>query len=67
MTLLVGQYEGERLRHAGKVGTGYDTRTLRDLRERLDGLERDRSPFADEVRERARTAPGDRSRAAAGR
>lgn len=51
--LLVGHYEGERLRYAGKVGTGYDTRTLRDLRERLDRLERDRSPFADEVRERA--------------
>ncbi|WP_433869533.1 non-homologous end-joining DNA ligase [Saccharopolyspora sp. CA-218241] len=51
--LLVGYYEGSRLRYAGKVGTGYDERTLRDLKERLDRLGRDRSPFADEVGERA--------------
>lgn len=36
-------------RYAGKVGTGYDTRTLTELRSRLDGLA---SPFADRVRER---------------
>ncbi|NUS11923.1 MAG: ATP-dependent DNA ligase [Streptomyces sp.] len=50
--LLVGYHEGGRLRYAGKVGTGYDTRTLRSLRERLDALAADRSPFADPVRER---------------
>ncbi|MFI0941533.1 non-homologous end-joining DNA ligase [Streptomyces sp. NPDC021020] len=50
--LLVGYHEGGRLRYAGKVGTGYDTRTLRALRERLDALETGRSPFADPVRER---------------
>ncbi|MGW8375946.1 non-homologous end-joining DNA ligase [Streptomyces sp. ODS28] len=51
--LLVGYYEeGGRFRYAGKVGTGYDQKTLRALRSRLDGLETDRSPFADRVRER---------------
>ncbi|MCX2182117.1 non-homologous end-joining DNA ligase [Streptomyces sp. SKN60] len=52
--LLLGYYQDGRLRYAGKVGTGYDTATLRGLRRRLDGLERQRSPFADaEVRGRA--------------
>ncbi|GAA2813355.1 non-homologous end-joining DNA ligase [Saccharopolyspora taberi] len=51
--LLVGYYEQRKLRYAGKVGTGYDQATLRDLRSRLDRLSRDGSPFADEVRERA--------------
>jgi len=31
--LLVGYYEGGLLRYAGKVGTGFDTQTLLDLRE----------------------------------
>jgi DNA ligase D-like protein (predicted ligase) len=44
--LLVGYYEGGKLRYAGKVGSGYDTATLRDLRRRLSRLERQRSPFA---------------------
>lgn len=55
--LLLGYYEqsgdGRRLRYAGKAGTGYDHRTLLDLRRRLDGMGVDRSPFADPVRERA--------------
>lgn len=52
--LLLGYYDdAERLRYAGKVGTGYDERTLRDLRRRLDQLAVDRRPFADSVRERA--------------
>lgn len=51
--LLLGHYEGERLRYAGKVGTGYDTTTLRTLRRRLDDLGQERSPFAaGEVRDR---------------
>ncbi|MEU7305857.1 non-homologous end-joining DNA ligase [Streptomyces sp. NPDC007206] len=49
--LLLGYHDGDRLRYAGKVGTGFDRRTLLDLRERLDGLRRDSSPFAGEVRE----------------
>jgi bifunctional non-homologous end joining protein LigD len=44
--LLVGYFEGGRLRYAGKVGTGYDGETLRDLAARLKKLETDESPFA---------------------
>jgi DNA ligase D-like protein (predicted ligase) len=51
--LLIGYHQDGRLRYAGKVGTGYDTKTLIDLRHRLDGLQQDRSPFDDEIRERA--------------
>jgi bifunctional non-homologous end joining protein LigD len=47
--LLIGYHEGERLRYAGKVGTGYDNATLRALRARLDGMAQPASPFADEV------------------
>lgn len=47
--LLVGYYEGDELRYAGKVGTGYDDEFLREFRDRLDGLSRKTSPFADEV------------------
>jgi bifunctional non-homologous end joining protein LigD len=47
--LLVGYYEAEggeqRLRYAGKVGTGFADADLRLLRERLASLETDRSPF----------------------
>jgi bifunctional non-homologous end joining protein LigD len=50
--LLLGYYQGGLLRYAGKVGTGWDTKALRTLRARLDGLEQDRSPFDGEVRER---------------
>jgi bifunctional non-homologous end joining protein LigD len=53
--LLLGYYEGRRLRYAGKVGTGFTRATLRDLAGRLEPLVRERSPFADEVRERGAT------------
>lgn len=49
--LLVGYHDERGLRYAGKVGTGYDTATLRSLRERLDALAVDDSPFVDRVRE----------------
>lgn len=44
--LLLGHYEGDRLLYAGKVGTGFDTATLRTLDQRLRGVERETSPFA---------------------
>jgi DNA ligase D-like protein (predicted ligase) len=50
--LLVGYNEGGKLRYAGKVGTGYNTQLLRDLRAKLDAIEQDTSPFADRVREK---------------
>jgi ATP-dependent DNA ligase len=43
--LLVGYYEGEDFVFAGKVGTGFDTKLLRELRERLDRLEIPTTPF----------------------
>jgi ATP-dependent DNA ligase len=43
--LLVGFYEGEDLVFAGKVGTGFDTRLLLDLRARLDAIEIPKAPF----------------------
>ena len=49
--LLVGYHERGRFRYAGKVGTGYDQRTLRRMRDQLDGLEQRRSPFHDPVSE----------------
>jgi bifunctional non-homologous end joining protein LigD len=45
--LLVGYYEGERLRYAGKVGTGYSAETLAALGVRLRGLASSKSPFVD--------------------
>ena len=47
LTLLVGVYAGGELRYAGKVGTGFDDETLRDLARRLSSIERKTSPFAD--------------------
>jgi bifunctional non-homologous end joining protein LigD len=51
--LLLGYYENDGLRYAGKVGTGFDTATLRALRGRLDDLAQSVSPFHGAVRERA--------------
>jgi len=45
--LLLGYYDGGALRYAGKVGTGFDQETLRDLGARLRKLRRDEPPFAD--------------------
>jgi bifunctional non-homologous end joining protein LigD len=49
--LLLGHYEGEALRYAGKVGTGFDQRTLRELHTRLEATRTPTSPFSDRVRE----------------
>jgi bifunctional non-homologous end joining protein LigD len=43
--LLVGHYDGDVLRYAGKVGTGFDARELASLKQRMDALERKDSPF----------------------
>jgi bifunctional non-homologous end joining protein LigD len=45
--LLVGYHEDNRLRYAGKVGTGFGRATLETLGRRLRELERDDPPFAD--------------------
>jgi bifunctional non-homologous end joining protein LigD len=43
--LLVGYYEGDDFVFAGKVGTGFDTKLLLELRARLDRLEIAKTPF----------------------
>jgi len=43
--LLVGYYDRGDFAFAGKIGTGFDTRLLLDLRGRLDAIERPASPF----------------------
>jgi bifunctional non-homologous end joining protein LigD len=45
--LLVGYYDGKSLRYAGKVGTGYDRRTLEHLHQQLVPLHRPTSPFSE--------------------
>jgi bifunctional non-homologous end joining protein LigD len=43
--LLVGYFERDDFVFAGKVGTGFDTKLLLDLRARLDALEAATPPF----------------------
>ena len=43
--LLVGYFEGDDFVFAGKVGTGFDTALLTDLRTRLDAMELAKTPF----------------------
>jgi bifunctional non-homologous end joining protein LigD len=45
--LLVGYYDGKLLRYAGKVGTGYDRRTLEHLYRLMAPLQRPASPFSE--------------------
>jgi bifunctional non-homologous end joining protein LigD len=47
--LLVGYYEGDDFVFAGKVGTGFDTKLLLELRERLNGLEVEKTTFTKAV------------------
>jgi DNA ligase D-like protein (predicted ligase) len=44
--LLLGYYEDGRLVYAGKVGTGFDTETLRRMSKQLGSMERQKAPFA---------------------
>jgi bifunctional non-homologous end joining protein LigD len=43
--LLVGYYDGDDFVFAGKIGTGFDTKLLLDLRAQLDQLEIPKTPF----------------------
>jgi bifunctional non-homologous end joining protein LigD len=43
--LLVGYFEGDDFVFAGKIGTGFDTKLLLNLRARLDALEIPTTPF----------------------
>lgn len=47
-SLLLGIPDGSKLRYVGRVGSGFSTRELEELRQQLDALPRKTSPF-DEV------------------
>jgi bifunctional non-homologous end joining protein LigD len=47
--LLVGYFDGDDLAFAGKIGTGFDTKLLLELRQRLNALELPTSPFTKAV------------------
>jgi bifunctional non-homologous end joining protein LigD len=55
--LLLGYHDGDAFRYAGKVGTGFDHETLRELGARMRALARDDAPFTDaaDIRERGIT------------
>ncbi|HJS06161.1 MAG TPA: DNA ligase D, partial [Pirellulales bacterium] len=47
-SLLVGYYDKRhQLTYAGRVGTGFDTRSLRELTQKLEKIEQPKSPFHD--------------------
>jgi bifunctional non-homologous end joining protein LigD len=54
--LLVGYWDGDRLRYAGKVGTGFDAAALAHLGDELERRERRDPPFSGEKLPRARWA-----------
>jgi bifunctional non-homologous end joining protein LigD len=45
--LLLGYHEGKSLKYAGKVGTGFNQKTLKELLRQLKPLEQPESPFSD--------------------
>jgi len=46
-SLLLGLYDGKRLRFAGHVGSGFNAQTHKELFGKLKALHADRSPFAE--------------------
>ena len=46
-SLLLGIPDGPKLRYVGRVGSGFSTRELRELRQQLDAIPRKTSPFAE--------------------
>jgi bifunctional non-homologous end joining protein LigD len=47
--LLIGHFVGDDLVFAGRIGTGFDTKLLLDLRAQLDALEIPKPPFTKAV------------------
>lgn len=45
-SLVLGVHEGDTLTYVGRVGTGFSQKMASELRERLDGMRIDKSPFA---------------------
>ncbi|GIW20894.1 MAG: hypothetical protein KatS3mg065_1190 [Chloroflexota bacterium] len=55
--LLVGVFEGDRLRYAGRVGSGFDAAARRRLRHELEALAADAPPFEPAPEPRGPLAP----------
>jgi len=53
--LLLGVYDGNKLRYVGKVGTGFEESTLSSLRRKFQRLNRKDSPFASDIGEKNAT------------
>jgi bifunctional non-homologous end joining protein LigD len=53
--LLLGVYSGEQFQYVGKVGSGFDEKTLHALRQQFERLIRDKSPFSSGIAERSAT------------
>ncbi len=49
-SLLMGVYEGNQLRYAGTVGSGFDGPLLKSLAKRLEPLETSQSPFGEVIK-----------------
>ncbi|MFZ0453425.1 MAG: hypothetical protein WCE54_10815 [Ignavibacteriaceae bacterium] len=50
--LLIGYYEKDKLKYAGKVGTGFEDDMLKFLSRKLTSIERKTSPLKEEVKEK---------------
>ena len=48
--ILVGYFQGESLKYAGKVGTGFNDETLRTLTAELRELRQEKSPFDEDIK-----------------
>ncbi len=48
-SLVMGYYEKGKLRHAGRVGTGYSNAVAQSLFRDLDAIRRDKSPFDEKL------------------
>jgi len=48
-SLVLGAFEGDKLRHVGRVGTGFTVKVAEDLLKRLEAIEQKSSPFADRL------------------
>ena len=55
-SLLLGEFEGGKLRYRSRVGTGFDEARLAEIARKLRPLARGTSPFADAPREAVRDA-----------
>lgn len=47
-SLLLGVYEGNKLVYAGRAGTGFTERVMKELEDKFRGITRDESPFSQE-------------------